>query len=712
MTAQLSEGLNYLFNPQSIAIIGASSREGSVGRAALDNSITAGFPGKLWPINPRAASSGQEILGIKAYASVLDVPEKIDLAVIIVPAKYVPQVMEDIGKKGIPVCIIISAGFKEIGPEGAELEEEVKKIARKYSIRVLGPHTLGITSTAPDNPFNVSFASQKPIPGRIAFASQSGAFLTSILDWSLERGIGFSSFVSLGNKMDIDETHLLEYWENDPNTSVVLAYLESINNGQKFMEVARRVTAKKPVIIVKSGGTDAGARASASHTGSLAGADEAYTSAFEQSGVMRAFSSQELFDLAAAFLQSPPKSDGETYIALVTNAGGPGIMATDAVERSGLHLSDFHKDTISRLREVLPAAASVYNPIDVIGDAPPQRFKDTLEAIIPDDRVHGIIVIVTPQAMTDPPTTAQILIDATKTTEKPIFACMMGGAIMDEAAAILMKNGVPSYSFPEQAVRAMRGLADFQVRRRHASKVPKLKKTEQAALDHVKEVISRVKADGRVVCTEAEAKEIVQAYNFPMAREGVATTPEEAAQVASEIGFPVVMKILSPDILHKTDVGGVKLNIQTPQAAAAASVEIINSCRKYLPEADLRGVLVAEMVKPGKEIILGMVRDPQFGPLLMFGLGGIYVEVLKDVSFKVAPITKDDAMRMMESIRSYSLLRGVRGEPPSDLAAMAEVLLKMSQLSLDFPEIVEMDVNPLFAYPEGCLALDVKITLE
>ncbi len=696
---------------KSIAVIGASRNKMAVGHAILKNLITMGFPGDIYPVNPKA----DQILGLKCYSSVKDIPNPIDMAVISVPAVIVPQVLEECGQKKIPFTVIISAGFKEIGPEGAERERLLAKVAKKYNIRILGPNTVGFMDTHAK--INATFAANSPLKGNIALASQSGAFCTAILDWSLKSGIGFSQFVALGNKIKdvgITEIDLLKQWKDDPNTKVMLFYLEEISDGQRFMEVAREVSQVKPIIVVKSGTSESGAKAIASHTGSLAGSDQAYWAAFKQSGVIRALTAQELFDLAMAFsLSEYPSGDA---IAIVTNAGGMGIMAADEVERSGLRLSSFDKETITTLRKHLPPTAAVLNPVDVIGDATPERYKLAIETVLKDENVSGVVAILSPQAMTAPEDIAQVIVELRKHSKKPILAAFTGGYLMEKAHQLLIKNGIPAYVFPEQAVRSMAGLVQYQRLVTELKREKTVKRHFPVSDDlriKVRKIFTNAALEHRTMLTEEEAKTIVSLCGIRIPKEKLVRSKDEAMIAAEEIGFPVAMKIVSPDIPHKTDVGGVVLNITSLDELFEAYDAIITNVSRYVPRARIAGLLVTEMLPPAREVIFGMTRDPQFGPVLMFGLGGIYVEVLKDVTFRIAPITEQQARRMIEEIKTYPLLRGVRGQEPADLEAIVDILLKLSDLSLNFPEIVEMDINPAFVFEQGkgMVALDVKMTL-
>jgi len=695
--------LEAFFTPQSVAVIGAARAPGKLGYGVLSNILQYGYSGKVYPINPKA----DEILGLKSYPTVLDVPGPVDMVVIVIPNRFVPQVMEQCGQKGVKAAIIISAGFREAGMEGIKLERQVLDTAKKYKIRVVGPNCLGIIS--PYTPLNASFAAGMPPKGGIAFMSQSGALCTAILDWALSEGIGFSHFVSLGNKADVDEVDLLQAWQEDENARVIIVYMEGLKDGQRFIRVARQVTQHKPVIAVKSGNTAAGSRAVSSHTGTLAGSERAYEAAFKQTGVLRADSIEHLFDYSLAFAYQPPLKG--INIAIVTNAGGPGIMATDALESSGLKLAALRPETIERLRQGLPAAANVYNPIDVIGDALTDRYAHALKAALDDKNVDGVIVILTPQVYTKIEETAEVIGRLAANTEKPVLGCFMGQQRVGPGIKILTRYSIPNYSFPERAVGAFKAMAEFwDTRQRSVPQYAQYQVDQQT----VRQVFDRVRDEGRLTLGDAESREIMEAYGLRIPRSTLAKTADEAVAAAESIGYPVVMKIASPDILHKSDIGGVRLNIRDADQVRDSFDLLVYRAQRYMADARIWGVLVQEMVSRGKEIIIGANRDPQFGPLLMFGLGGIYVEVLKDVTFRIAPLSRREASEMMDEIQSYHLLRGVRGEKPADLEAIIDTILRVSQLVTDFPEIVEMDINPLTVHEEGrgAVAVDMRFVLK
>jgi acetyltransferase len=702
MSAQTDNRLDFFFRPSSVAVIGASRDPEKLGYAVLANLKEGGFSGALYPVNPKA----DEILGLRAYPTVLDIPGPVDLAVIVIPYPLVPGALQQCGEKGIPAVVVISAGFREAGREGLERELEVVGIARRYGIRLIGPNCLGVIDT--HTPLNATFAAGMPPGGPIAFMSQSGALGTAVLDMALAGRIGFSRFVSLGNKADVNEVDLLEAWEDDPGSRVILAYIEGLPDGQKFMEVARRVTRKKPVVAVKSGVTRSGARAVSSHTGSLAGSEAAYHAAFRQAGVIRAESMEHLFDLALAFAYQPlPPGD---RIAIVTNAGGPGILATDALEHAGLQLARFRPETIEALMADLPSAASAANPVDVLGDALADRYEHALRRVLADPGVDGVIVIVTPQAMTQIEETAHVVGRVARETDKPVLGCFMGESRIAAGIAVLRQYGIPNYPFPERAAAALAAMVRYRREREQPSYPPAHFEVDRAA---VRRVLEEARAQGRVSIGDAEARTILEAYGFPLPPSHLAATPEEAVAAAEEMGYPVVLKIASPDILHKTDVGGVRLNLRSPADVRDAFDLIVYRATRYVPGARIWGCLVQKMVPPGREVLIGMSRDPQFGPLVAFGLGGIYVEALKDVVFRVAPFGPEEAAEMIREIRSYPLLEGVRGEPPADHAAMVDALCRVSQLVTDFPEIAELDINPLVVYEEGrgAVALDMRLVL-
>jgi len=694
--------LDGFFKPKAVAVIGASREEGKVGFSITMNLIRGRFPGPIYPVNPKA----NEILGLTCYADVTDLPADTDLAVLVIPPKACLPALEACAARGIKYAIVISAGFKEVGGEGAEYEKALRTRVKALGMRVVGPNCLGIIDAK--SCLNATFAAGMPPPGEIGFFSQSGALCTAILDWAIGNDVGFSKFISLGNKADTSEVDFIEALAADPETRVVIGYIEGVENGQRFMEAAKAASREKPLIIVKSGRTTAGARAASSHTGTLAGSDRAFTAAFRQSGVLRAESIEELFDFARAFAYQPlPKGPN---LCIVTNAGGPGIIAADAVERSMVRMASLSAATVETLRGALPPTAALYNPVDVIGDAREDRYKAALDAVASDSSVDGVLALSTPQAMTDYDKFAEAVGQAAKACDKPIFTAFMGEASLIKARTILRKYGVPQYPYPEPAVKTFEAMVKY---RNWLDSSPAAPQQFPADKGRVAQLFDAARRQGRNQLGEREAREVIAAYGFRLPQNVLTRTVDEAVATATRIGFPVAMKIVSPDILHKTDVGGVRLALKDAAAVAEGFQGIDTSVRRFFPNAVVQGIAVQEMVVGGKEVILGMTRDPSFGPLLMFGLGGIYVEVLKDVAFRVAPIGPTEAEAMIREIHSFPLLRGVRGEQPSDMGAMVEALGRLSQLCTDFPEIVELDINPLLVRPEGrgAVAIDARLAL-
>lgn len=701
--------LRGLFNPGSVAVIGASTKPDTVGHAAFSNILLGGYQGCVYPVNPKARS----VLGVRAYPSILEIEDPIDLAVVVVPSHVVPKTLEAVAEKGTKNAIVITAGFKEVGGAGVELEAELKRVARENGIRVLGPNCLGLINTDPAVRMNASFARVMPKPGRLALMSQSGALCTAILEYARVHDIGFSKFISFGNKADISEIDLLAALADDPLTSVILMYLEDLSDGQAFIEIARKVTRNpkrpKPILAIKTGRSAEGAAAAASHTGSLAGSDEVYDAIMEQGGVLRVETIEELFHYATVFeTQPPPKG---RRIGIVTNAGGPGIMATDAAVRSNLTIARFSDHTLKSLRNQLPPTAALKNPVDVIGDARHDRYLGAMEAVLADDAVDSMLVIVTPQTMTDLEEIAKTVAEVESYSDKPIATSFVGLADDAPAVEILRSHRIPHYSFPEAATRSLSALARFG---EWISRPDSPVREFEADRARVEAVFAAERKDGRTSLPEIRALDVLDAYGIPVAPFRLAEDEAAAVAAAEEIGYPVVLKIASPDILHKTEVGGVVVGIADEAALRAAHAAMLDRVRSREPDATVWGVTVMKMLPKGNEVILGSTRDPRFGPLLMFGLGGIYTEALKDVAFGLAPLRVATAKHMIDSIRSVVLLKGFRGAPPSDVGAAAECLMRLSQLVSDFPEISELDVNPLILYPkgEGAMAADARIILS
>ena len=693
--------LDALLYPQAVAVMGASRTPGKVGYAVVANLIQGGFEGDIVPVNP----SGGEMLGHKVYTSLEEYGKHIDLSVIAVPTAAVKGAVVSSLRQGAKAVVVITAGFKEVGEEGARLEKEIADLCHSSGARLMGPNCLGLINT--HHNMNASFASHMPAVGGISVVSQSGALCTAILDWAASRKMGLATLVSIGNKADLDETDFLSAFAEDERTKVIVGYLESIGSGDEFIRAAESVAAIKPVVILKAGTTAAGSKAASSHTGALAGADIAYGAAFKRAGIIRAETFEALFDFAAALAMQPlPKGD---RVAIITNAGGPGIMTADAVENSGMKVASLHPDTAEDLRGKLPAAASVGNPIDVLGDADPDRYAMAVTAAQADPAVDAVIVILTPQAMTRPAETARA-IAACANGDKPVLASFMGGADVLPGREELVAANLPDYPSPERAVAALKAMVEYASWR---LRPPRIVTRFPVNRRRVERVISRQLRTGRLYVGEAKAKDILRAYDFIVPDGRLVATVDEAVEAAPRIGYPLAMKIVSPDIIHKSDVGGVKLNLSSPQDVADAFELMMLRIGRAMPDAFLEGVYLERMVPRGREVILGMTRDAQFGPMLMFGLGGIFVEVMKDVTFHLAPITSGEAMSMLMGTRSYKLLEGVRGEQGVNLAAIGEALQRISQLVTDFPQIDELDINPFIVgkMGEDSFAADARIQL-
>lgn len=700
--------LDGLFRPQSVAVIGASRNPIAVGHTLFKNMLDGGYTGVLYPVNPKAKS----IVGVRCYPSLRDIGDPVDLAVLVVPAKAVIPTLEECVACNVHNAIVITAGFKEIGGAGAALEKQLIDVARANHINVVGPNCLGISNTDPTVMMNATFAREMPMPGSIGFLSQSGAMGCAVLDYAKGAGIGFSKFISFGNKADVTEIDLLAALGRDPLTQVILMYVEDLSDGPSFMKVAQEITHgpnAKPILAIKTGRTPQGAAAAASHTGSLAGSDEVYEAIFNQSGVLRVETIADLFHYAQAFPNQPVPSGRR--VGIVTNAGGPGIMATDACVRYGLQIPRLRDYTEKSLRNQLPATASVRNPVDVIGDAKHDRYQAALDAVCADENVDSVVVIITPQTVTDVVEIAEVIVEAAGFSKKPLSACFIGMVDVTPGVEILRKHNIPSYTFPEDAMRALAARCRFAEWARTPLQSPRAFEVDRQA---VQNVFDAERKAGRHRIVEVRALEVLRAYGFPTAPFKLAATADEAVAASAEMGYPVVLKIAAPTVLHKTDVGGVRVNLATEEAVRKGFDEILHNVKsKVGANTEIWGVLVQKMLPKAKEVILGVTRDAKFGPLIMFGLGGIYTEALRDVSFRLAPLRPNVAQEMIHSIRSYRLLEGVRGERPSDLPAAADCLLRLSQLVTDWPEIQELDINPLmvFSQGEGAAAADARIIL-
>lgn len=694
------------FSPKSIAIIGASEKPG-VGKTIFYN-IAKHFKGKIYPVTPSNPTVG----GLTAYKNVLDIPDSIDLAVVAAPSKFTPSVMEEVGKKGIKGAIIVSAGFKEVDEAGAKLEREVGEIAKKYGIKVIGPNCLGIMSFSKDNIMNSTFLKITPKYGNIALVSQSGAICAATVEDAEAQNIGFSKVISMGNKVDMDESDVLELLAEDEDTRVIVMYLEDIRNARRFMEIAKKITAenKKPIIVLKAGRTAEGAKAAASHTGALGGSDANYEAAFAQCGVIRVDTMGELFDLATSFSkQSIP--DGN--VVIVSNAGGPAIISTDACSRYGLKMADI-SSIRDQIAEVIPAYGSPRNPVDIVGDADYLRFEKVLLLTLAHPNVGSVVTMCTPSATLNYDDLARVLVKMSQQfPNKTILASLMGLAEGMENRRIMSEGGIPYYLYSEPAIRTLKAMYDFK---KWVDEASNKRATLQFAKDtaKVKSIFENVRKNGRSNLLEEEGYEVLEAYGFPTPKSILCTTEQECINAARQTGYPLVMKIVSPDIIHKSDAGGVKVGIKTDDELRNSFRTITENALKYKSDAKVKGVLVQEMVKSAKETILGASQDPTFGPVIMFGLGGIYVEVLKDVVFRIVPIDEQEAIDMVESIKTIKLLKGVRGEKSSDLRAIADSLQRLSQLVVDFPEIKEFDINPLLVLEEGkgARVVDARIILN
>jgi len=679
-----------LFEARTIAVVGASPKEGKVGNVIVKNLIASGFSGGLYPVNPKAT----EILGLRCYPDLASIPGEVEMIVVAVPSMVVPTVMEEAGGKGVKVAVVISAGFKEIGKEGAELEREVGRIARRWGIRVLGPNCLGVIST--QNRMNATFTNAYPREGSVAITSQSGAINSVVLDWARATSIGFSKFVSVGNKLDIDEADLLTYLRDDERTSVIGMYIEGIDRGKEFMAQAREASMTKPIIALKAGRTGSGAKAASSHTGALSGSDKVYDAAMAQSGVMRVKTVEELFDLLQVFSSMPlPKGDG---LAIVTNAGGLGVMAADAASDGGLTLASFAKATTDKLRASLPEEANIYNPVDVIGDADAARFEGAIRTVMDDPNVHMVVAMVAPTDLLDITAVARTIASFAGKVDIPIATALVGGQNMAEGAALLRAAGVPNYDSPDRAVWALGAMDRYREMRGRPAPSPA--PAVEGDRDAVRKVLEKAKAEERTGLSEEEGKSILTAYGVPVPAEGHAASADEAVHIAGTIGYPVVLKVSSPDIAHKTDVGGVAVNLRDDEEVRRAYQLMMSRVKDRMPQARVDGALVEKMFQ-GREVIVGMVRDAQFGPVITFGLGGIFVEIMKDVSQRIAPLTPEGVDEMVRSIKAYPILTGARGRRPADLAALKDVIFRVAKIAEDFPEITELEINPVMVGDEG-----------
>ena len=689
-------------SPKSIAVIGASDKRGSVGRAITSNIIN-GFTGTVFPISP----TRDTVFYKKAFKSVLDVPEPIDLAVVITKNTIVPQVLEECGKKKIKGVIVITAGFKEVDEEGKKLEQKLKDIAKQYQLKIIGPNCLGVMNLDPKTMMNATFLKITPKSGEIALISQSGAICAALVEDASAQGIGFSAVVSMGNKADQNEIDVLEMLADHDQTKVIVMYLEDMGDGQRFLNICQDITRnkRKPVLVLKSGRSPEGAKAAMSHTGALMGSDEIYEALLKQSGAIRVDTMEELFDYATAFSKQPLPLNGD--LVIVSNAGGPAIISTDACSKDGIKMAKI-EDIRPKIDAVIPPWGSSRNPVDIVGDADFNRFNDVLENVLSHKDVGTVITMCTPSATLDYNKLAEVIVKMSKKHKKTMLASLMG---LDEGIKnreIMADGDVPYYTYAEGAIRTLKAMLKFV----DWINTPEGKITKfEVDKDKVKEIFDMVKKEGRTSLLEEEGQQILRIYGFPLPKSTLAKTESDAVKTAKEIGYPVVMKIASPQIIHKSDAGGVKVGLSNDKEVENAFKEIVENAKKYDKNAVIKGVLVVEMVKGGKEMIIGSKLEPGFGPVIMLGMGGIYVEILKDVTFRLAPVTEREADDMISSIKTQKLLKGVRGEKPSDIKKLSDCIQRLSQLVTDFKEIKELDMNPVLVMEEGkgCKILDVRI---
>ena len=699
--------LNKLFSPRTVAVVGATETPGSVGRTVLWNLVSNPFGGVVFPVNPKRSS----VLGIKAYPNIAAVPEPVDLVVVVTPAAAVPPVIAEAVAAGVKAAVVISAGFKELGPPGVELERQILEHARRGGMRVIGPNCLGIMN--PLMGLNATFAVGMARPGNVAFFSQSGALCTAVLDWSIREQVGFSAFASIGSMLDVSWGDLIDYYGNDPKTQSIVIYMESIGDARSFLSAAREVSLNKPIIVIKAGRTEAAAKAAASHTGSLTGSDEVLDAAFRRAGVLRVDAIAELFDMAEV-LGKQPRPKGPR-LTIVTNAGGPGVLATDALISSGGELTNLSAETHAAMNAFLPPHWSRNNPIDILGDAGADRYAKALDIAAKDPNSDGMLVILTPQDMTDPTGTAEALKPYAQISGKPVIASWMGGPFVAGGIDILNRAGIPTFTYPDRAAKAFSYMWQYSDNLRHLYETPGTEEpSAEDAPDRARaaSIIERVRASGRTILTEIESKHLLAAYGIPTVATEVATTPDSAVTLAKKMGFPVVLKLYSETITHKTDVGGVILNLRDEAAVKEAFERIRVSVTAKAGTEHFNGVAVQPMIKlDGYEIILGSSPDPQFGPVLLFGLGGQLVEVFKDRSLALPPLTSTLARSMMETTKIFTALKGVRGRKPVDIAAVERIMVRFSQLVVEQPWIKECDINPLLASPEQLIAVDARFVL-
>ncbi|MEQ8466614.1 bifunctional acetate--CoA ligase family protein/GNAT family N-acetyltransferase [Coleofasciculus sp. E1-EBD-02] len=700
--------LHSFFAPDTVAVIGATDKEGSVGRTLLWNLMSNPFGGTIFPVNPKRHS----VLGIPAYSSIKDIPDPVDLAIIAIPAPFVPGVVQECVEVGVKSAIIISAGFKETGSKGVELEKQILETARG-KMRIIGPNCLGLMS--PRSGLNATFASTMARPGNLAFISQSGALCTAVLDWSFWENVGFSAFISIGSMMDVSWGDLIYYLGDDPHTHSIVIYMESIGDARSFLSAAREVALTKPIIVIKTGRTEAAAKASASHTGSLAGSDDVLDAAFRRCGVVRVNTISELFDMAEVWAKQPRRPKGPR-LTIITNAGGPGVLATDALISAGGSLAELSEDTVTALNEILPRHWSHGNPIDILGDADPDRYTKALDIAVEDPNSDGLLVILTPQAMTDPTQIAEQLKPYAQKAGKPVFASWMGGSETKTGETLLNRASIPTYPYPDDAARLFNLMWQYSYNLSGIYETPILPSSEETGPDRAlaQQMIETARKAGRTILTELESKQLLAAYNIPIVHTGVAKTEEDAVNWANSLGYPVVLKLFSETITHKTDVGGVQLNLTDEEAVRWAYNTIKSTVTEKVGAEHFLGVTVQEMVRQdgAYELIIGSIVDPQFGPVLVFGSGGQLVEVFKDRAIALPPLNTTLARRMIEQTQIYKALKGVRGRQAIDLAELEQIMVRFSQLVIEQRWIKEIDINPLQASSDRLIALDARIILH
>ena len=697
--------LDPFFSPRNVAVIGATENPGSVGRTTLWNLMSTPFGGTVFPVNPKRES----VLGIKAYKTVRDIPAEVDLAVIVTPSKLIPGIIKDCGEMGVTAAVVISAGFKEAGEEGKILEKQLIENARAANMRIIGPNCLGVM--VPPSGLNATFASGIARTGNVGFLSQSGALCTSVLDWSLREMVGFSAFMSLGSMADVGWGDLIYYLGNDPKTRSILIYMESVGDARSFLSAAREVALTKPIIVIKAGRTEAGSKAAASHTGSMTGSDDVLDIAFQRSGVLRVSNISELFYIAEV-LAKQPRPRGPR-LTILTNAGGPGVLAADSLLLGGGELADISEETIAELDEFLPPSWSRGNPIDILGDAEPARYAKTLEIAAKDPHSDGLLVVLTPQAMTDATQTAEHLKPYARLGEKPVLASWMGGVDVAAGEQILNAAGIPTFPYPDTAARMFNYMWRYAKNLRVLYETPRYGDGLGTQREQAAAVLERVRAAGRTILTEIESKEVLAAYGIPILPSVIADSEDAAVEAAKGMGYPVVLKVHSETITHKTDVGGVQLNLKTEDAVRAAFRAIRDAVAEKAGAEYFQGVNVQPFAKlDGYEVILGSSIDPQFGPVLLFGMGGQLVEVFKDRGLALPPLNSTLARRLMERTKIFKALKGVRGRPPVDIEGLEQLLVRFSQLVVEQPWIKELDINPLLASPDRLLALDARVVLH